>query len=1265
MLGKKIKSSEGRSAPAGELNTTSKPTKSVKFRALLVYFLVLFLTKLLGIYLFSRGFLLTRASLPNTSDPNKLPSYDVERYTSIISNIKGKAPESKLPLYELSKEDGPYSSAWYPEKFQRAILLVIDALRIDFATRDEGSNKDHPYHNKLPIIQSLVTEKEDQAMLYRARADPPTTTLQRLKGITTGQLPAFIDASTNFAGQEIKEDNWLQQLKTAGTYRHASSSQNKGGHKARPRNIFYAGDDTWVNVFPQILSEGKSNTSLKYNESGWGFFRPMPSLDVWDLHTVDDGVITRLPYFLLPPAEKLGNAGHMKSDLERISKAWEDWRSIVVQDKMWDHSDFDSTEKGGNNPLINGELKESWDLIIGHTLGVDHCGHRFGPNHGEMAIKLTQMNKLLTLIVDALDYEAERNGKADTVLYVMGDHGMDMMGDHGGESDHEVDAAMFIYSPKKGWNSSKGKRRVQKVIESASRLFLQDFYSGHIEHDLSLAWWENTYVEPKNEVRSISQIDLVSSISLTLGIPIPFNNLGTIIPEVVANDIVKLERPSNDGLEKTIVSEWGFLRAMRLCSHQLLSYIHTYISASKFHGFSQSDIHLWHQLFDDAEEIYMKYDRARIAKDKDVNDLEDSAALGYYVFMKVTLSSLRRAWAQFDLGLMILGILIMIMTTVFTIVFLSCSWKTIFPESISLKSIGKPRIAVSALLSLFTALGTLIVLPHFGSEASSIETVLGGSILGLQASILIFLVASIRKDALVQWFTSIFLASDHPFVKVAQTVTLISFFIPLIHSLFFTSNSFIFGEDGSSMYLTQTVLIALLCCSLAAPDPSSAQTIVGINTNARSRAIKCSTAMLIITRLSYYSTVCREEKGPECKPTFYGTSQLSTVTSIPLALINAATVIIAPLAIYIALKQSQSHVALVAKRWTGIVMPIVLALSFVYWLVDSITSSAESSTPGGSQETTGPVAKSEYMIVAKLVCARLAFALALGGGIFSWIFNPFCLEIKVRDSAPGQLESHHKANKIEKNKKTVIILGFGNAHGASYLLFLGAMFSVLFIAQQPMGEIMLTALLIQILLSLELFDSLRDCYQVASSQDQKLKISHEEVGYQKANFMLLPQTVLLVLFSYVYYFSTGHQFTLASIQWSSAFVGLRSVNLILSGILVFINSLGSFILVSLSLPLIVLWNRSLVDPLIRGNPSKLLSTFGRGVLMYIGYNSVLSTFSAICAGNFRRHLMVWKIFLPRFLFSVPILLIAVHAVILLAIGFAARRVINKGFQLGI
>lgn len=60
--------------------------------------------------------------------------------------------------------------------------------------------------------------------------------------------------------------------------------------------------------------------------------------------------------------------------------------------------------------------KDDWDLLVAHYLGVDHAGHRYGPNHAEMTRKLDETNKRLVKIIEALP--------PDVLLYVVGDHGM-------------------------------------------------------------------------------------------------------------------------------------------------------------------------------------------------------------------------------------------------------------------------------------------------------------------------------------------------------------------------------------------------------------------------------------------------------------------------------------------------------------------------------------------------------------------------------------------------------------------------------------------------------------------------------------------------------------------------------------------------------------------------------------------------------------------------------------------------------------------------
>ena len=53
-----------------------------------------------------------------------------------------------------------------------------------------------------------MIKKPKNSRLYRFVADPPTVTMQRLKGLTTGGLPTFIDFKDNFGSStNIEEDN--------------------------------------------------------------------------------------------------------------------------------------------------------------------------------------------------------------------------------------------------------------------------------------------------------------------------------------------------------------------------------------------------------------------------------------------------------------------------------------------------------------------------------------------------------------------------------------------------------------------------------------------------------------------------------------------------------------------------------------------------------------------------------------------------------------------------------------------------------------------------------------------------------------------------------------------------------------------------------------------------------------------------------------------------------------------------------------------------
>ncbi|GFT60172.1 GPI ethanolamine phosphate transferase 3 [Nephila pilipes] len=341
----------------------------------------------LGIWFFLSGYLLKRIVVHQNSTGivnirTNINCENIVYLQNITENFDRNEEKTSLSQSASNKD--------YLKRFDRAIIIVIDALRFDFL---QDSIPKIPYEkfylNKMPIFKQMIEKNKDNALLFRLTADPPTTTLQRIKGLTTGSLPTFIDVSLNFASSEITEDNLIRQM------------------NALDKRIVFMGDDTWDNLFPNTFHRSF----------------PFPSFNVKDLDTVDDGILQHL---------------------------------------------FVEMEKNDS------------DVIIAHFLGVDHCGHRFGPRHPEMTRKLQQMDKVISNVIERL--------KNDTVLVVLGDHGMTESGDHGGDSVQEVSTALFFYSRNK--------------------------LSNHKFIDI---------------IPTVAQVDIVPTLSLLLGLPIPFSNLGKVI----------------------------------------------------------------------------------------------------------------------------------------------------------------------------------------------------------------------------------------------------------------------------------------------------------------------------------------------------------------------------------------------------------------------------------------------------------------------------------------------------------------------------------------------------------------------------------------------------------------------------------------------------------------------------------------------------------------------------------------------------------------
>lgn len=233
-----------------------------------------------GLYWFAASFFLAKRSLPYVST--------CDEATSLLKEYLNLTPD-EVRLVLPNHESGERLGCWLNRRIDSLIILVIDALRFDFARYRLPKSIGARIFPQEEVDSSSSSSKRTSSQLLQFVADPPTVTMQRLKGLTTGSLPTFADISGNMGGASIEEDSWVEQMKT--------TPFAKRGLKVASR-LGFVGDDTWIDLYPRQF-----DVSF-----------PFPSFNTRDLDTVDDGCLLRLPELL----KDLRMDGNRKEELEVI-----------------------------------------------------------------------------------------------------------------------------------------------------------------------------------------------------------------------------------------------------------------------------------------------------------------------------------------------------------------------------------------------------------------------------------------------------------------------------------------------------------------------------------------------------------------------------------------------------------------------------------------------------------------------------------------------------------------------------------------------------------------------------------------------------------------------------------------------------------------------------------------------------------------------------------------------------------------------------------
>nr|XP_034324720.1 LOW QUALITY PROTEIN: GPI ethanolamine phosphate transferase 3-like [Crassostrea gigas] len=622
---------------------------------------------------------------------------------------------------------------WMHGGYRRAIVLVIDAMKFEFMRHDNESQENIPYKNKLSIVHHLLSTKPLNSKLYKFLADPPTTTLQRLKGLTTGSLPTFVDAGANFASSEITEDNFIDQLVKQG------------------KVIQFMGDDTWMGLYP-----GRFKRSF-----------PFPSFNVKDLHTVDNGILEHL--------------------LPRLRK-------------------------------------RDWDVTIAHFLGVLLpllYYYMFNMVRGDFQPQMIFCNgSQCNLRFQKIFYlsfhfrmNVTREMSSDTVLFVLGDHGMTRTGDHGGDSQDELEAGLFIYSP----------TQISAVPYSAER------------------------------TETVSQKDFVPTVSLMLGVPIPFSNLGRVITDLFTHC------PTWKTGSSPIKQLFHSVKALRLNAHQINTYLQEYFQHS-----SDFPIQTYYQLksvLDNAETelnqfltVLVQDGENSVMKEK-LEKLRDK----YIYYIDEVRKTAEGVWAKFDIMSMTIGVLTLILALSVNVYFIKISfwWKRDVPSTM---------VVVFLVFLVYLAFAVFQSFFYRG-EYSALMVLLMGTCL-LFGTLLLTLNFKPNNPLILNKKEPSFPRLDSAEYFLAVLVTALIFVI-------FFSNSFVVYEDSISLYLLQSlswflsfsVIRHILRQFETSTDPKTKKQkaprnfdIMRVLTHPALVLIFLTLAWSLFLRLSSAFRVCREEQ---------------------------------------------------------------------------------------------------------------------------------------------------------------------------------------------------------------------------------------------------------------------------------------------------------------------------------------------------------------------------------------------------------------------
>lgn len=801
-------------------------------------------------------------------------------------------------------------------------------------------------------------------------------------------------------------------------------------------------------------------------------------------------------------------------------------RSIVFAgDDTWDglfgahflrsspHPSFNVKDLHSNDAVVMDVIarelnRTDWHLLIGHLLGVDHVGHRFGPNHIEMQHKLNSYNEFFAQTMSALD--------DDTLLLIFGDHGMTEHGDHGGATDDERLAALFAYS----------RRRLRFDI----------VYGMTDDDDDNHAAWH------------VQQIDLVPTLALLLDIPIPFGNIGQIIPEffVHAHNLTRID----------VGERWATLNgAYTQNAGQVWHYLEHY-QKTLGGAFPEERFRDLHDLFEAATS---KFYGAQSAEE------QEKAAQLYKRFLDEALAMCRQLWSTFDEPLMSAGAAALAAASLVAALFaLLTTQQATTDEALLAPSVaGDSWLGALALDALLGGVVSTVLLLLF---SKAVEWRL---LCGIAAAVSL-LATAVRLLLTSAWQRVPWRGLLLPGAWMALSVC-------GLRGIGQFSNSYIEADASVLVFLLTTLLAAAVGHGL----------LLRVHADGLVAGALC----VAIVRVADVFGALRYKHD---------------VTAMEVGAVSAVVCSLAPIALLAPIG------ALLFARSSAVPLSIAHPLTATRRALSSMWT------------TGGAAARVALLQPTLLFCFAL---LMLTGSAPSWhwtarialpqlVYLSTAYAVYSLIAAPLAAVDADATTDNKLARRAAAVAEAVTRSSATSLLLLA---NVYVLVLGPMSALIacLAALAMPLLLRI-----------VVSAR-----------GIDDTGTAVL----VLCLFGNLLFFATGHAYSFAAIQVSSALVGFEEVNWSAGFVLVLLNTFGSHLVPLVALPVVLVRAARRLD---------LTSEQLNGALLTAqAFYAVQCMLTSVFVYRERRHLMVWRVFAPKFVFDGAAMLVVDVAVLVAMLAF--------------